>query len=267
MEEEQRESLFQTAKDWVLSAGKSIREKIDEPLEIQTKSSAKDLVTQVDKNTEIFFAEKIRTKYPDHKILSEEGFGDKLESLEGIVWIIDPIDGTMNFVNQKQNFAISIGIYQDGVGEIGLIYNVMEDVLYSAKRSEGAYKNSKPLPSIDQSIDLNQSLLILNAFWACENRVLEEKPVQTLIKEARGTRSYGSAALELAYLAEGIADGYLTMKLAPWDLAAGLIMLDEVGGKATKADGGEIDMLVNNSLLASKPSIHEEIKQKYIIFK
>lgn len=267
MEESYRNELYNTAKDWVLGAGKYIREQIDEPLEVETKSSAKDLVTQMDKNTESFFAERIRSKYSDHKILSEEGFGDVLETLEGIVWIIDPIDGTMNFVNQKQNFAISIGIYQDGIGEIGLIYNVMDDVLYSSKRSEGAYKNEKRLPMIDKAADLGQSILILNAFWACENKVIEEKPIQALIKEVRGTRSYGSAALELAYLTEGIVDSYFTMKLAPWDLAAGLVMLNEVGGTATQADGREINMLKNNSLLASKPSIHKEIIKKYIVFK
>lgn len=267
MEEEIKGELYRVAKDWILNAGRSIRDQIDAPLEIDTKSSAKDLVTQVDKNTEIFFAEKIRQKYPDHKILSEEGFGDQLDTLEGTVWIIDPIDGTMNFVNQKKNFAISIGIYHDGVGEIGLIYNVMDDVLYSGLRNEGAFKNSEQLMPIAESIELDQSLLILNAFWACENRVIEEKPIQSLIKEVRGSRSYGSAALELAYLAEGIADSYLTMKLAPWDLAAGLIMYGEVGGKASRVDGADINMLENNSLLASNPSIHGKIKDSFIKLK
>lgn len=267
MEEEHSKKLYDTAKEWVLTAGKLIREQMEEPLEIETKSSAKDLVTKVDKNTEVFFAEKIRSNYPTHKILSEEGFGDDLQTLDGIVWIIDPIDGTMNFVNQKQNFAISIGIYEDGVGEIGLIYNVMDDVLYSTIKGGGVYKNSNQLPTVNSSIKLDQSLLIINAFWACENRVVEEKPIQALIKEVRGTRSYGSAALEFAYLAEGIADSYFTMKLAPWDLAAGLIMLEEAGIKATQADGKEIDMLTNNSLLASHPSIHEQIKNDFIKFK
>lgn len=267
MEEKLKSEVFEKAKEWILEAGQHIRDVIDEPLYIDTKSNPNDLVTQMDRNTEKFFVRKIKDTFPGHQLLSEEGFGDKLESHKGTVWIIDPIDGTMNFVHQKRNFAISIGIYHEGIGEVGFIYNVMEDILYSAKKGEGAFKNEKKLPKLEKKLPLEESILVINGFWACENSKINEKKVQALIKTARGTRSYGSAALEFAYLAEGIVDGYISMKLAPWDIAAGVILLDEVGGMTRQADGKDLDFLFDCSILACNIQIFDEIKNNYIELK
>src|SRR5699024_5394197 len=201
-----RDELFQQAKAWVLEAGGTIRKKINDPLTVSTKSDRNDLVTTMDSDTEYFFMTNIKSTYPDHLILSEEGYGDELTSLNGTVWIIDPIDGTMNFVHQKRNFAISVGIYHDGIGEIGFIYDVMADVLYSAKRGEGAFKNDTLLPRLSGQKSLYDSILGLNHFWLCENRLVEESIMQELVKTVRGSRTFGSAALEFAYVAEGIMD-------------------------------------------------------------
>lgn len=220
MDARAKDDIYNQAIKWIREAGDIIRESIGEPLMIDTKSNPNDLVTQMDKNTEKFFVERIKQKYPSHSLISEEGFGDSLQNMDGTVWIIDPIDGTMNFVHQKRNFAISIGIYKNGVGEIGLIYDVMDDILYTAKRDEGAYKNGKKLPLLENK-QLNESIFALNSFWTCKNNKVNHKKMQDLVRRVRGTRSYGSAALEFAYLAEGMLDGYVTMKLSPWDIAAG----------------------------------------------
>src|SRR5690625_3944855 len=111
-----RNSIFNQAKEWVEEAGEFIRERIHNPMVVDTKAHANDLVTEMDKNIEKFFVEKIKDKYPDHLLMGEEGYGDEVTSLEGTIWIIDPIDGTTNFVHQKKNFAISVGIYHDGIG-------------------------------------------------------------------------------------------------------------------------------------------------------
>ncbi len=105
-----REALFNQVRSWMLDAGTLIKERIDDPFKINTKSNVNDLVTEVDQEVEKFFSNKIRRHYKDHLLLSEEGYGDNLKNTQGTVWIIDPIDGTMNFINQKRNFAISIGI-------------------------------------------------------------------------------------------------------------------------------------------------------------
>ncbi|WP_226034585.1 inositol monophosphatase family protein [Aquibacillus saliphilus] len=267
MDNQTRKLLFEKAKEWILEAGNHIRDVIDEPLYIDTKSNPNDLVTQMDRNTEKYFAKKIKGEYPNHLILSEEGFGDEVDNLKGTIWIIDPIDGTMNFVHQKRNFAISIGIYQDGVGEIGLIYNVMEDVLYTAQKGQGAFKNNKQLLPLDKKLPLEESILVINSIWACENPVVNEKKIQELIKKVRGTRSIGSAALEFAYIAEGIVDGYLTMKLAPWDIAAGAILVNEVGGLTTNSNGETLDLLVNNTILSANKQIHNKISNQFVELK
>ncbi|MDL4841311.1 inositol monophosphatase family protein [Aquibacillus rhizosphaerae] len=264
MDEKKRRSIFNHAKEWIYEAGQHIRDVIDEPLYIDTKSNPNDLVTQMDRNTEKYFLEKIKHTYPDHRLLSEEGFGDDVQSLDGTIWIVDPIDGTMNFVHQKRNFAISIGIYHEGLGEIGLIYNVMEDVLYTAMKGEGAYKNDKKLPQLNEKLTLDESIIVVNSIWACENRKINNKKIQALIQSVRGTRSYGSAALEFAFIAEGIVDGYLTMQLSPWDLAAGVILVNEVGGVTTQANGESINLLTNTTVFSSNAVINERIKKDFI---
>ncbi|QHS22117.1 inositol monophosphatase [Virgibacillus sp. MSP4-1] len=267
MEAEQKHALFIQAKEWTMEAGERIKERVQQPFKVNTKRDRKDLVTEVDEDTEKFFAEKIRKTYPDHQVLGEEGFGDDVKSLDGVVWIIDPIDGTMNFVHQKRNFAISVAIYQDGVGIIGLIYNVMTGDLYSAKKGEGAYKNKDLLPKLDHTRKLEDCLIGINQFWAVPNRRLDETGVHQLIRTVRGTRSYGSAALEFAYVAEGIMDGYITMRLAPWDIAAGVVIVQEVGGMATRADGKPLDMLRENTVITCNPAVHKEIIDHYLYLK
>lgn len=264
MNKEQRDEVFNQAKEWIYEAGKEIRDQIHAPLVIDTKSNPNDLVTTMDKATEEFFTKKIKDTFPHHFILSEEGYGDNLKSMNGTVWIIDPIDGTMNFVHQKRNFAISIGIYYDGVGEIGFIYNVMEDILYSAKKGEGVYKNNDKLPKLRQNIPFNETMLSLNHFWLCENRLVDEKVMQKLVKDVRGARTYGSAALEFAYVAEGIIDTYLTLSLSPWDYAAGIVIVNEVGGVTTTVDGDTINMLHKSSVITGNRSIQQTILNDYV---
>ncbi len=259
MEKNIREKLFKDAKEWVLEAGKIIREKIDDPMIVDTKSNANDLVTTMDKETEQFFAYKIKEKYPDHLLFGEEGYGDQIDSLEGTIWIVDPIDGTMNFVHQKRNFAISIGIYHDGVGEVGLIYDVMANVLYHAQRNGGAYKDEQQLKQLNSSLMLEESILGLNHFWLCENSLVDERKMQRLVKTVRGTRSTGSAALEMAYVAEGVFDGYLAMRLSPWDIAAGIVIINEVGGVTTDRHGHPINLLERSSLVTCNRKIQQDI--------
>ncbi len=253
------ENIFKQAKSWILEAGAFIRQKINDPLIIDTKADANDLVTTIDRETEKLLATNIKKTYPNHFILSEEGFGDNISTLEGVVWIIDPIDGTINFVNQKRNFAISIGIFIDGIGEMGLVYDVMAGNIYTAKRGEGTYKNDEKLSPLKEDLQLGESLLGLNHKWLCENPVVDEKEIQQLVKRVRGTRAYGSAALKLAFLAEGIIDSYITMNLAPWDIAGGMILVSEVGGVTKNIDGKSVNMLGTDSTVSCHPAILDDL--------
>src|SRR5690625_3624173 len=110
---------------------------------------------------------------------------------------------------------------------------------------------------------LDESILGLNHLWLCNNRHVEQKVMESLVRKVRGTRTYGSAALEFAFVAEGILDGYLTMSLSPWDIAAGIIIVNEVGGMTTDMKGNSLNMLTNNSVLTCHPSIQNSIIEDY----
>lgn len=257
------EPIYANALQWVKEAGEKIRLSFDQTLNIQTKSNPNDLVTNIDKETEQFFIRKIHEAYPDHQIMGEEGFGDKLDSLEGIVWLIDPIDGTMNFIHQQRNFAISIGVYENGVGKIGLVYDVVHDELYHAVSGNGAFLNNKPIPLL-QSADIKEAILGLNATWVVENRRIDHLLLTPLVRDARGTRSYGSAALEIVYVAAGRMDAYISMRLSPWDFAGGAVIVEELGGVVTNLRGEKLNFLSQDSLFVAKPGLHQIILHDYL---
>lgn len=253
----------QNAKKWIKEAGDRIKSSFTNTLTIETKSDKNDLVTNIDKQTEQFFISKIKNEYPDHRILGEEGLGDQVEDLNGIVWMLDPIDGTMNFIHQQRNFAISIGIYENGVGKIGLIYDVVHEELYHASKGNGAFLNELALPRL-QTATVSEAMIGVNSLWVTENKRINPAVLSPLVRDARGTRSYGSAALEMAYIAAGRMDAYISLRLAPWDIAGGLIIVEELGGKATTLKGEQINLLEKNSLFISKPGLHDEIMSKYL---
>jgi myo-inositol-1(or 4)-monophosphatase len=261
--DEKWKNIDQYAQQWIKEAGKRIKATFEQQLTIQTKSSRTDLVTNVDREIEQFFIENIRQAFPRHRVLGEEGFGDRLTALEGVVWIIDPIDGTMNFIHQQRNFAVSVGIYEDGIGMLGYVYDVVHDELYYAHKGSGAFLNGTPL-SLLSPASISESIVSINATWVTKNERIDANVLAPLVKDARGTRSYGSAALEMAYVASGRLDAYITMRLSPWDFAAGLVIVNEVGGIVTNLYGEPLDLLGQNSVLVAKPGLHEEILNKYI---
>lgn len=257
------EEIYACATNWIKEAGNRIIQSFQSTLNIETKSNANDLVTNIDKETEQYFINKIKEKFPTHRVLGEEGIGDPLEDLSGVVWIIDPIDGTTNFVHLQRDFAISIGIYKDGVGIIGLIYDVVREELYHAIKGKGAYMNGAQLGKL-KNVSVQEAIIGINATWVTKNRRIDPSILAALVTAARGTRSYGSAALEMANVAAGRLDAYITLRLSPWDFAAGLILIEEVGGKSSTLKGEPIKLLEQNTILISKPGLHEMIIDNYL---
>ena len=248
---------------WIKEAGQRIIQSFETILAIETKSNMNDLVTNMDKDIEHFFIEKITERFPSHIVLGEEGAGHDLEKLDGIVWIIDPIDGTMNFVHQQRNFAISIGIVENGVGKVGLIYDVVHDELYHCIKGKGAFLNEKRIEPMKEA-KLEESIVGLNAIWLTDNKKIDKDITSSLVRDVRGTRSYGSAALELIYVATGRMNAYISMRLAPWDFAGGTIIIEELGGKVTDLEGNPIHFLRKSSLIATTPKLHQIIKERYL---
>ncbi|WP_026690078.1 inositol monophosphatase family protein [Alteribacter aurantiacus] len=256
MTQPQWETIYKIAQQWTKEAGEQIRTMMGDTYEIHTKANQHDLVTDVDRHTELFFKEKINEHFPDHRIMGEEGLGDEVKDLDGTVWIIDPIDGTVNFVHQQCYFAISIGIFHEGVGFIGIVYDVMADEMFMALKGHGAFLNNEELPKLP-NVSMNESLLSFNAGW-----VLKDRRLENLVKESRGIRSYGAASLELAYVACGRIEAYISFNLAPWDMAGGYVLLNEVGGVMTNYEGNELSFLDKDTLLAANPSIYDDITKR-----
>ena len=251
------------AKAWLKDAGLMIKKSFSKKLEIQTKSNQNDLVTEIDRKTEQFFIEKIREAYPEHKILGEEGLGDQITSTDGIVWMVDPIDGTMNFVHMQRNFAISIGIYENGIGKIGLVYDVVHDELYHCLKGNGVYMNDTALKPLETA-KVSTAIIGLNPTWVTENKRIDPRVLGPLIKDSRGTRNYGCASLEIANVAAGRLDAYISLRLSPWDYAAGKIMVEELGGIVTDLRGEPLNLLDQTSVFISKQGIHKEVMENYL---
>ncbi|MDN7244314.1 inositol monophosphatase family protein [Planococcus shenhongbingii] len=253
-------------KSLIKEAGHKIRNSFISDITIETKSDANDLVTNIDKEIEQFFIERIRRDYPGHRIFGEEGFGDAIDDLSGVIWMLDPIDGTMNFVHQKRNFAISLGVYEDGKGKLGYIYDVVNDDLYHAVEGGGAYYNDEKLKSL-AATSIEESIVAINASWLAPNKYIDHEAAIGLVRAVRGTRSYGSAALELAFLASGRIDAYVSMRLSPWDIAGGAVIAGEVGAVTTTFTGEPANLLKQDTFIAANPSIHNRMLSDYIRLK
>ncbi|MDN3954115.1 inositol monophosphatase family protein [Sporolactobacillus laevolacticus] len=245
---------------WIREAADHLRGSLSNPLEISEKSAHNDLVTNMDRSIEQFLVGKIKDTYPEHKIISEEGYGDGSSDTNGILWLLDPIDGTLNFVMQKRFFAISIGVYENGRGRAAFIYDVMGDEFFHCLSGQGAYQNDIKLSPLTE-IKIEDALIDMSTTWLKPNRRIDQDIMTEIVRKSSGTRAYGAASLELAYVAAGLLDAYFTMRLSPWDYGAGLILLNEVGGLYSRADGEQINILSRTSILAARPGLHEYMIQ------
>lgn len=243
--------------DWVMEAGEMIRHSLRETIHVDTKTAMNDLVTNVDREVEQFFVKKIRTHFPDHRIMGEEGFGDELTSLDGFVWLVDPIDGTLNFVKRQEDFGIMVALYQDGVGLFGYIYDVMRDRLVYGIKDYGAYCNGKRLapPAIHQ---LSDGVINLNGFMLMD----APQPVKEMARKTLVTRTIGASSLEHIQVILGKSVAYLSNLLAPWDIAAGMVIANELGLHYSLLSGEPVDLLIpskkTTALICSK-DIADEI--------
>ncbi|MGB3161101.1 inositol monophosphatase family protein [Carnobacterium sp.] len=250
----------QLIKDWIYEAADKSKQSFNQTINIEEKTNRTDLVTNIDKEIEQFFIEKINAHFPDERILGEEGSGHQFTDLKGVVWVIDPIDGTLNFVKQQYDFAIMVSVYKDGVGYLGYIYDVMKNELYFASKNQGAYLNDKPLKKVEDT-PLREGLV------AISHRLMTSKindDAREIGRASSGVRMIGSAGLETTRVATGKLVAYIGASLAPWDIGAGKVIAEELGLIYTQLNGEEIDMLKYNKTIVATPSAHKEIRMNYI---
>ncbi len=248
--------LLETAIHAARQAGKVLSHYARTGFRVENKSAI-DLVTEADHAAEQCVIDVILASYPDHAFLAEER-GRIGQGQSPYVWIIDPLDGTTNFAHGFPTYCVSIGLEYKEQCVLGVVYDPTRDELFSATRGGGAQVNDQPL-HVSQTAQLDQALLVTGFAYD-----IRETPNNNLDHFARfalrvqGLRRTGSAALDLCYVAAGRFDGFWEVKLNPWDMAAGVVILREAGGKATNFCGRS-HSLYGQELVASNGHLHESM--------
>jgi len=214
-----------------------------------------NLVTEADHAAEQCVIDVLRSQYPDHRVLAEER-GKIDRGLSPYLWIIDPLDGTTNFAHGNPAYCVSIGLEYKEQPVLGVVYDPTRDELFTAMRGDGARANDRPL-HVSQTAQLDQALLVTG--FAYNIRETANNNLDHFARFAlrtQGLRRTGSAALDLCYVAAGRFDGFWEVTLNPWDMAAGVVILEEAGGRVTNFRG-ETHSLYGEELVASNGLLHD----------
>lgn len=260
-------SFTAVAVNCAAKAGQWVKSKVGSITQLDTKYSMHDLVTEVDKSTERMIRNLISTHFPNHSFLGEEGVEPGPEasakalqemSDSEYLWIVDPIDGTTNFVHGFPFFSVSIALAYRGQVIVGVVYDPSRDELFVAERGKGAYVHGRKM-QVSQEATLSRSL-IATGFPADHHVALPAnmKGIQALAPKVRNLRIAGSAALHLAYVAAGRLSGFWEYNLSSWDIAAGSLLVEEAGGRISDLNGELYHVGVRN-VAASNGIIHEEL--------
>ncbi len=217
---------------------------------------SRDLLTKADRASEAYILEEIAKVFPDHSCLAEESgsHGGSISSDRGYRWIVDPLDGTTNFVHQIPMFAVSLGVLLDGKPIAGCIFAPKLDELFLAGHGQGATLNGSPIHVTKTQAMIDAMLATGFAYKVDELENDNLDHFAKLIKKARAIRRCGSAALDMAYTACGRYDGFWELHLSPWDVAAGAILVREAGGVVSDFSDGS-NWLFGGEIVAGNPTI------------
>jgi len=243
---------METARD----AGRILLEKFGRKIEISKKGEI-NLVTEADLASEKFIVDRIRTQYPRHSILAEESGEAKYSGDGDLKWIIDPLDGTTNYAHGYPCFCVTIALEREGRIVLGVTYDPTRDEMFSAERGRGASLNNKRIEVSDKK-KLIESLLVTGFPYDIAERPHFARDFSNMLLASRAVRRDGSAAIDLAYVACGRFDGFWEEGLNPWDVAAGVLLIEEAGGRVSSYDGSDLS-IYHPPICASNGHIHDQI--------
>jgi myo-inositol-1(or 4)-monophosphatase len=247
--------ILELAKRLAREAGRLQREHYEGEFEVRTKSAIIDLVTDVDQACERLIVDAIQAERRGDAILAEEGGGSDDPDAEWR-WVIDPLDGTANYAHGYPRFCVSIGIEHRGVATVGVVYDPLLDELFSAVRDRGALLNDRPL-QVSAEARLDHAMLATGFAYDVHRSVEDNLDHFTaFVKAAQAIRRDGSAALNLCYIAAGRFDGFWELKLHPWDVAAGLLIVEEAGGRTSDFSGRQ-SCTSGRETVASNAHLHK----------
>jgi myo-inositol-1(or 4)-monophosphatase len=235
------DDLLTLAQDLAMRAG-ALALSMREGIEVEsTKSTPTDVVTAADSAAEALIVEGLRAARPGDGVLGEEGADDAGTS--GVRWVVDPVDGTVNFLYGLPQWAVSIGVEVDGVPEVGVVFDPAKDELFTAVRTRGARLGSRPL-RCTQVADLAQALVATGFGYDARRRAAQAALLPTVLPAVRDVRRMGAGALDLCAVAAGRVDGYYEQGMSPWDWTAGALVAREagarVGGLRGRAEGPDM---------------------------
>jgi len=256
------EELLNSAVNIAQSAGEVLRRYWGKLLKIRQKEFYWDLVTEADTESEQLILQAIQEQFPTHKTLSEE-FGPGDAAGEEFLWVIDPLDGTTNYTHKYPMVAVSIGILKNHVPMIGVVYNPILNEMFQAAKGQGAFLNGEKI-AVSEVDQLNKSLLATGfAYDRAETKENNYAEFCHMTNHSQGVRRGGSASLDLAYVAAGRLDGYWERGLKAWDIAAGVVLVEEAGGRISSYENGPLN-LVSGRILATNSKIHNALSHELI---
>ncbi|MGH2615707.1 MAG: inositol monophosphatase family protein [Thermomicrobiales bacterium] len=244
------------AEEIAREAGGILRERFGQPHEVRFKGTI-DMVTEADQAAEDLIASRLRLACPDHDLLCEEG-ARGASGASPFRWVVDPLDGTTNFAHGLPTFAVSIALEELGEPVIGVVYDPMRDELFASKRGHGATLNGVPI-HISATETLIASILATGFSYDFERRAHQAEIWRDFLTRVQAIRQTGSAALNLCYIAAGRLDGYWERGIAPWDVAAGALMVLEAGGTVTDFCG-EPFRSDDREVVASNRLLHDQLR-------
>ncbi len=250
------ERLLETARQAARAGARVLLERFTHPRQIGTKSSPTDLVTDADRASEAEILRCIEQRHPRARILAEESgvHGSADRGGAGTTWVVDPLDGTVNYAWGIPHWCISIAVLEGGAPVVGVVYDPIRQECFEAIRGGGARMNGEPMATGGRS-EISDAILATGFSYDLDERRRHLPSLQRLLLRCRGLRRFGSAALDLAWVACGRLDGFWERALKPWDLAAGLLLVAEAGGRISGYEKDE-DPLRSGRVVAAGPRLH-----------
>jgi len=250
------DSFRDVAVEAALQAGAFLRSRFGARHDISYKGSPTNLVTEMDRGAETIILDAIHARFPGHAVLAEES--GARSGTEPYRWIVDPLDGTTNFLHGIPHFAISIGLQREGTLIAGVIYNPANEELYTAERGKGTFLNDQRLRVAGRR-KLNECVIGCGLPHLGRGDLELSRIELTEIQErVAGLRRFGAASLDFAFVAAGRLDGYWERNLQPWDIAAGQIILREAGG-IVSGIAGDDDPLKTGNVICGNEFVHAEL--------
>jgi myo-inositol-1(or 4)-monophosphatase len=247
--------LAAVAAEAALRAGAIQKARYGQELQIDYKAET-DLVTEVDRACEAAILDTIRSRFPEHDIVTEEQVFAQTGSRH--VWFIDPLDGTVNFAHGYPCFCSSVAVAQDGQVVAGAVYDPIKEELFTAERGAGSHLNGRRL-RVSRATELIKSLLVTGFPYDVRTNLESRlRWFNRVMAEARAVRRDGSAALDLCYVGAGRFDGFWEERLNTWDMMAGNLVIEEAGGRVSRFDGTALG-LAHDEIVATNGGIHEAL--------